>query len=123
MFDIYEALKAGKSTDDIANAFVAELNSAAKRVQAEQEAEAAAKKAAAEKEANAKNLADHFNAFIRMHYPEKTLAFEAKDIIALCEASVLAEDLGKKITSSPDWETAVDEFTSALNDFFAKNGI
>lgn len=123
MFDIYEALKAGKSTDDIANAFVNELNDAAKRIQAEQEAEAAAKRAAEEKDNNAAAVADHINSFLKMYYPEKPLSFTAKDVIAICEASVLADDLNKKISEAPNFDAALDEFSAALENFFQKNGI
>lgn len=122
MFDIYEALKSGKSVDEIANSFVNELNKANQQIEAERQAEEAAKAAAAEKANNASGVADHLNAFIRMYYPEKVLAFTGDDIIALCEASKLATDLGEKL-KNVDVDTALDEFANALTAFFKENGI
>ena len=119
MFDIYEALRSGKSAEDIANEFVNELNSSIQKVEAEKKAEAAA----ATKEKDATAVADHLNNFIKVYYPEKALTFTGKDIIALIEASVFLNDATAEITKSSSVDEAVDKFTETLSNFFEKYGI
>ena len=120
MFDIYAALKSGKSADEIAQAFVDELNAGIQKVEAEQKAE---KEAEAAKAKDASAVADHFNTFIKVYYPTVPLKFTDRDIVQLVEAAVLADEATAKINESTSVEDAVDVWAETLDKFFTKYGI
>ena len=120
MFDIYAALKSGKSADEIAQAFVDELNAGIQKVEAEQKAE---KEAEAAKTKDASAVADHFNTFIKVYYPTVPLKFTDQDIVQLVEAAVLADEATTKINESTTVEDAVDVWAETLGKFFDKYGI
>ena len=116
MFDIYEALKSGKSADEIAQFFVDELNASLVRIEAEKQAEA-------QKTKDATALADHFNNFVKMYYPKETLKYTSQDVIDLIEASLFVEEATANVEEATSAEDALDKFSDVLTKFFDKYNI
>lgn len=116
MFNVYEALKSGKSADEIAQAFVEELNTSLIQVEAEKQAEA-------QKTKDATALADHFNNFVKMYYPKETLKYTNQDVIDLIEASLFVEEATENIEEAESAEEVLDRFNSVLTKFFDKYNI
>ena len=123
MMDIYEALKSGKSAEDIANEFVNELNANVKKVNEEKAAADAAAKLEANRNKDATAVADHLNNFISIYFPDKAVRFTAKDVIALCDATVMVETVSKELDNCEDLNAALDTWQKAIQDFFKTNGI
>lgn len=69
MFNIYEALKSGQTTDEIAQKFVEELNAANAKIEADKAAAEAEAAKNAQKEKDTQAVVDCINAYLAIYYP------------------------------------------------------
>lgn len=110
MKDIYEALKEGKTPDELAQAFADELNAAIKKRAADQAVEAEAARKAKDTQA----VVDCINAYLATYYPQ-VQPIDAHFIEDTIKINVAADKIAKTVTEGQgDWESAMNSFFKAM---------